>query len=152
MKRILLIPFLAVGTLLAAPELKLELSASQQVERTVDGVVQTSYEASESTQPGDKLAYTITYTNVGDAPAQGAGITGVIPEGTRFLEVLDMPEAGDGLVEYFFGQVDGQKHRRHIRGLPRVPPRGVDQQAHVVPLLGELKRGDLLEEIDDLGA
>ena len=92
MKRILLIPFLAVGTLLAAPELKLELSASQQVERTVDGVVQTSYEASESTQPGDKLAYTITYTNVGDAPAQGAGITGVIPEGTRFLEVLDMPE------------------------------------------------------------
>ena len=69
-----------------------ELSASKQIERSVDGVTQVSYEPSESSQPGDKLAYTIQYRNVGDAVANGAGIVGMIPEGTRFLKVLKMPE------------------------------------------------------------
>ena len=76
-------------SLLAQPKLELKMSTAVQVTEEVNGVTQVSYVEREGARPGETHLYTIQYLNSGDTPAVGAALIGVIPKGTRYLEVLD---------------------------------------------------------------
>lgn len=69
----------------AKPKLDLTLSDAKEVRTMKDGKEVIELLPVTSTQGGDVLLYTIAYVNNGATAADGASITGVIPEGTRLI-------------------------------------------------------------------
>ena len=93
---------LAPTLVYAQPELRLEMHAAIERTTIVNNETVISYETTDETSPGDKLAYTIAYHNVGDEPASNASLTGAIPTQATFLKTLALP--AETLVKF---SVDG---------------------------------------------
>jgi uncharacterized repeat protein (TIGR01451 family) len=79
------------GLLYAQPQLSLELSSATQITTEQQGKVITTYETTDTTVPGDKLAYTIAFHNTCDEAAVNASLVGTIPEQATFLKTLIVP-------------------------------------------------------------
>ena len=94
-----------------ALELKTVVEKLVEVE-DVSGSTRTELVSADIAVPGDKVVYTVTFTNVGDAPAENVLITNPIPQEMRYA---DGSAFGPGAeIEY---SIDGGQNYADPQGL-----------------------------------
>ncbi len=77
--------------LAALPALASSVAASQQIEKqitetTPDGSVTVSYVPAERTVPGDRLKYTVSFSNNGQAVAENVVVAVPVPAPVSYIE------------------------------------------------------------------
>ncbi len=98
---------LSFSAAFAAPAFASGLQAEQSVHKIVetadaDGATVISLVPADRVAPGDKIAYTLSYSNDGDEPAGNVILTMPVPDEVRYVE---KSASRDGLIVGF--SVDG---------------------------------------------
>lgn len=86
----------------AGPKLLLTMEGWKEVMVEKDGKSVPQLVPAENTRAGDKLTYTITYVNAGDAAARGATLVGPVPDGTVYV-----PDSAQGEGAQVFYSING---------------------------------------------
>ncbi|MGC2424651.1 MAG: hypothetical protein WA666_09885 [Nitrospirota bacterium] len=68
-----------------APKLTFKMTAEKEVKVIKDGKETVELKPVKTTNPGDTILYTLTYTNVGDADAINAVISDPVPGGMAYI-------------------------------------------------------------------
>ncbi|MHB8173607.1 MAG: hypothetical protein ACYDFU_04000 [Nitrospirota bacterium] len=75
----------AASAMAQAPKLTLKMKAEKEVKVLKNGKETVELKPAKTTNMGDVLLYTITYTNIGDSEAANAVISDPIPENAVYL-------------------------------------------------------------------
>ena len=132
--------FLAMTGLLAAasPAMADVLVSPGTVEKVVsmeyeDGSTETEYVPAEVVEPGEELAYVVSFRNEGEEPEEGVVMTVPVPDDMVYVEDSVIADADDASVDF---SVDGGKSFAPREGLvvadgEEIRPASADEITHV---------------------